>query len=117
MAAGVRPRVLNGSAACWLLHGLGLRDADVRLVGRYQMFLRDIQYESRSQSDAVAVVRSGRQMTYAELDARANRFAHYLAVSAVGLLIYNGSLAAVLTVWSGAQYFAGAWPHLMEHAK
>lgn len=30
MAAGVRPRVLNGSAACWLLHGLGLRDADTQ---------------------------------------------------------------------------------------
>lgn len=26
-------------------------------------------------------------------------------------------LAALLTVWSGVQYFAGAWPHLTEEAK
>lgn len=32
------------------------RGADVRLVGRYQMFLRDIQYESRRQERAVAIV-------------------------------------------------------------
>ena len=44
-----------------------LRHADVRLVGRYQMFLRDIQYESRSQSDAVAVVREDFQFPVGEM--------------------------------------------------
>lgn len=32
-----------------------LRNTDVRLIGRYQVFLRDIQYETRSQRRAVAV--------------------------------------------------------------
>ncbi|MEU0786342.1 amino acid adenylation domain-containing protein [Streptomyces sp. NPDC006173] len=39
---------------------------------------RRFEEHARATPDALAVVWSGRQVTYAELDARANRFAHYL---------------------------------------
>ncbi|MER5399741.1 amino acid adenylation domain-containing protein [Streptomyces sp. NPDC002599] len=81
------------------------------------------QFEAHAQAtpDAVAVVRDGRQVTYAELDARANRFAHFLTARGHGrgakvgvCLDYSiDLLVAILgTLKAGAAYvpFDPAYP-------
>ncbi|MGY1401645.1 amino acid adenylation domain-containing protein [Streptomyces sp. SS10] len=81
------------------------------------------QFEANAAAtpDAVAVVRAGRQVTYAELDARANRFAHFLTARGVGraaqvgvCLDYSADmLVAILgTLKAGAAYvpFDPAYP-------
>ncbi|MFD8980640.1 amino acid adenylation domain-containing protein [Streptomyces sp. NPDC059564] len=45
---------------------------------------RQFEAHARSTPDAVAVVWAGRQVTYAELDAKANRFAHWLGARGHG---------------------------------
>lgn len=76
---------------------------------------------ARATPDAVAVVRAGRQMTYAELDARANRFAHFLVARGYGrgtkvgiCLDYSADLLVALlgTLKAGAAYvpFDPAYP-------
>ncbi|MGW7609128.1 amino acid adenylation domain-containing protein [Streptomyces sp. NPDC054766] len=75
----------------------------------------------RATPDAVAVVRAGEQVTYAELDVRANRFAHFLAARGCGrgakvgvCLDYSiDMLVAILgTLKAGAAYvpFDPAYP-------
>ncbi|MEU1041038.1 amino acid adenylation domain-containing protein [Streptomyces sp. NPDC005907] len=81
------------------------------------------QFEANAQAapDAVAVVWAGRQVTYAELDARANRFAHFLTARGHGrgamvgvCLDYSPDmLVAILgTLKAGAAYvpFDPAYP-------
>ncbi|MFD8733537.1 amino acid adenylation domain-containing protein [Streptomyces sp. NPDC059618] len=81
------------------------------------------QFEAHAQAtpDAVAVVRAGRQVTYAELDARANRFARFLIArghgrgAKVGLCLdYSVDLLVALlgTLKAGAAYvpFDPAYP-------
>ncbi|MFE2298928.1 amino acid adenylation domain-containing protein [Streptomyces sp. NPDC059445] len=81
------------------------------------------QFEEHAQAtpDAVAVVRAGRQVTYAELDARANRFAHFLTArghgrgAKVGLCLdYSVDLLVAIlgTLKAGAAYvpFDPAYP-------
>ena len=81
------------------------------------------QFEAHAQAtpDAVAVVWAGRQVTYAELDARANRFAHFLTARGHGrgakvgvCLDYSiDLLVAILgTLKAGAAYvpFDPAYP-------
>jgi amino acid adenylation domain-containing protein len=76
---------------------------------------------ARATPDAVAVVCAGRQVTYAELDARANRFAHFLTARGCGrgakvgvCLDYSvDMLVAILgTLKAGAAYvpFDPAYP-------
>ncbi|MFI9754685.1 amino acid adenylation domain-containing protein [Streptomyces collinus] len=81
------------------------------------------QFEANAAAtpDALAVVHAGRRMTYAELDARANRFAHFLATRGHGrgakvgvCLDYSADmLVAILgTLKAGAAYvpFDPAYP-------
>ncbi|MFF0885031.1 amino acid adenylation domain-containing protein [Streptomyces sp. NPDC003456] len=81
------------------------------------------QFEAHAEAtpEAVAVVCAGRQVTYAELDARANRFAHFLAARGHGrgakvgvCLDYSPDmLVAILgTLKAGAAYvpFDPAYP-------
>ncbi|GAA1374857.1 amino acid adenylation domain-containing protein [Streptomyces beijiangensis] len=81
------------------------------------------QFEAnaRATPDAVAVVRAGQQVTYAELDARANRFAHYLVARGHGrgakvgvCLDYSVDLLVAIlgTLKAGAAYvpFDPAYP-------
>ncbi|MFE1288247.1 amino acid adenylation domain-containing protein [Streptomyces sp. NPDC058751] len=81
------------------------------------------QFEAHAQNtpDAVAVARAGRQVTYAELDARANRFAHFLAARGHGrgtkvgvCLDYSVDLLVAIlgTLKAGAAYvpFDPAYP-------
>ncbi|MEK8143100.1 AMP-binding protein [Streptomyces sp. M10(2022)] len=82
---------------------------------------RRFEEHVRAMPDAVAVVWSGRQATYAELDARANRFAHLLIArghgrgAKVGICLdYSiDMLVAILgTLKAGAAYvpFDPAYP-------
>jgi len=68
---------------------------------------------ARTAPDAVAVCHAGHRVTYAELDARANRFAHYLAARGIGrgakvgiCLDYSADLLAAIlgTLKAGAAY-------------
>ncbi|MFD6551005.1 amino acid adenylation domain-containing protein [Streptomyces sp. NPDC058398] len=82
---------------------------------------QQFEAHARTTPDAVAVVRAGRQVTYAELDARANRFAHYLAARGHGrgakvgvCLDYSVDLLVAIlgTLKAGAAYvpFDPAYP-------
>ncbi|MFJ8211216.1 amino acid adenylation domain-containing protein [Streptomyces sp. NPDC096033] len=82
---------------------------------------RRFEEHARATPDAVAVFRAGERTTYAELDARANRFARHLAARGVGrgakvgvCLDYSADLlVAVLgTLKAGAAYvpFDPAYP-------
>lgn len=82
---------------------------------------QQFEAHARATPDAVAVVRAGQQVTYAELDARANRFAHFLVARGHGrgakvgvCLDYSVDLlVAVLgTLKAGAAYvpFDPAYP-------
>jgi amino acid adenylation domain-containing protein len=82
---------------------------------------RQFEAHAKAAPDAVAVVRAGRQVTYGELDAKANRFAHFLAVRGHGrgakvgvCLDYSiDMLVAILgTLKAGAAYvpFDPAYP-------
>ncbi|MFF1516500.1 amino acid adenylation domain-containing protein [Streptomyces sp. NPDC058305] len=87
---------------------------------------RRFEEHARATPDALAVVWSGRQVTYAELDARANRFAHFLAAhghgrgAKVGICLdYSiDMIVAILgTLKAGAAYvpFDPAYPAARLH--
>ncbi|GAA0297733.1 hypothetical protein GCM10010302_40460 [Streptomyces polychromogenes] len=82
---------------------------------------RQFEAHARTTPDAVAVSCAGRRMTYAELDARANRFAHYLTARGAGrgakvgvCLDYSADLLVAIlgTLKAGAAYvpFDPAYP-------
>ncbi|MEW1639122.1 amino acid adenylation domain-containing protein [Streptomyces sp. NPDC093801] len=82
---------------------------------------RQFEAHVRATPDAVAVSCAGRQVTYAELDARANRFAHFLAARGTGrgakvglCLDYSADLLVAIlgTLKAGAAYvpFDPAYP-------
>ncbi|MEG8279670.1 amino acid adenylation domain-containing protein [Streptomyces sp. AHA2] len=82
---------------------------------------RQFEAHAAATPDAVAVVHAGRQLTYAQLDAQANRFAHFLAARGHGrgakvgvCLDYSPDmLVAILgTLKAGAAYvpFDPAYP-------
>ncbi|MFF4582191.1 amino acid adenylation domain-containing protein [Streptomyces sp. NPDC001373] len=82
---------------------------------------RQFEAHARATPDAVAVSCAGRQVTYGELDARANRFAHFLAArgtsrgAKVGVCLdYSADLLVAIlgTLKAGAAYvpFDPAYP-------
>ncbi|SEF52601.1 amino acid adenylation domain-containing protein [Actinacidiphila yanglinensis] len=82
---------------------------------------RQFEAHARTTPDAVAVLCAGRQLTYAELDARANRFAHFLIADGHGrgakigvCLDYSVDLLVAIlgTLKAGAAYvpFDPAYP-------